>query len=129
MNRKVPIASVMTPLPHTIGSKLSLDKAFEMMKEFQVRHLPVQEKGFVVGMISERDIRIAETFGDLKTIQVQDVMTQDPYAVAIDQSLIEVCLEMVKHKYGSAIVLSQSGSAIGIFTAVDALRTLAEVLN
>lgn len=129
MSNKTSIATVMTPLPYTIGSRLTADKAFEMMKEFQVRHIPVQERGVLVGLISELDIRVAQTIGDLKTLRIDELMSSEPYAVEMNQPLQEVCNEMAKHKYGSAVVINQAGEAIGIFTAIDALKLLANKLG
>jgi acetoin utilization protein AcuB len=100
-----------------------------MMRELQIRHLPVQEGGKLVGILTDRDLKLATSFGDPNELKVEDVMSLDPYTVRPEASLDAVVIEMAEHKYGSAIVQQANGKVVGIFTAVDALRVLAEQLE
>ncbi|WP_413204238.1 cyclic nucleotide-binding/CBS domain-containing protein [Rhodospirillum sp. A1_3_36] len=47
---------IMTPDPDTLGPDDSAEEALRMMRERNYRHLPVTDKGTVVGMISVRDL-------------------------------------------------------------------------
>lgn len=119
----------MTPMPHTVGKDISLKKAFEMMRENRIRHLPVQDGGHLVGVITDRDIKFASSFEGSADLCVEDVMTPDPYKVSPDALLEEVVSTMAEHKYGCAIVEQGNGKVVGIFTEVDALRVLSEILK
>jgi acetoin utilization protein AcuB len=55
-------------------------------------------------------------------------MTERPFIVTGDTALEEVVAIMSEHKYGSVIVMGRDGVE-GIFTAVDACRVLAEMLQ
>ena len=127
------IEKVMTPMPHTIGLKIKLSRAIEMMKENRFRHLPVQDEGRLVGVLTDRDIKLASSFvhdgGDAEKLTVEDVMTPDPYTTTPEAPLDQVASEMAEHKYGCAIVQQKNGKVVGIFTAVDALQVLATVLR
>jgi acetoin utilization protein AcuB len=118
----------MTTSPHTIGSEQTIATASKMMREHQIRHLPVLHGGNLVGLISQRDIALIETLKDVDatTVAVADAMTQMPYTTAPDTPVDRVAAEMAEHKYG-AVVVMQNGHAVGIFTSVDACSVLAEV--
>jgi acetoin utilization protein AcuB len=123
------IQKYMTPMPHTIGKDIPLKKAFEMMREHRIRHLPVQDGGHLVGVITDRDIKFASSFAGAAELKVEDAMTPDPYKVSPDALVEDVAEAMAERKYGCAIVEQGNGKVVGIFTEIDALRVLAEVLK
>lgn len=123
------IQKVMTTMPHTIGADIDVRKAMEMMREYRIRHLPVQKAGTLVGVISDRDIKLARSFQGPGDLKVDDVMTPDPFVVHPDAELDEVVLNMAEHKYGCAIVQQTNGKVVGILTDNDALRILGETLR
>jgi acetoin utilization protein AcuB len=125
---EIAIQDVMSPQPMTIGRDQTLATAHQMMRENKVRHLPVLERGRLVGILSQRDLYFLETIAgvDLATDHVDDAMTVDTFAVAPTASLTEVAGAMAKRKYGCAVVIER-GRVIGIFTATDALRVLAGI--
>ena len=118
----------MTVMPHTIGLDIAVEKAKAMMTEFGIRHLPVLDGGRLVGMITDRDIKLAASLGDGKA-NVEDVMAPDPFVVDPSASLAAVVDEMAEKKLGSAIVQQSNGTVVGIFTAIDGLRVLSETLR
>lgn len=123
------IQKFMTAMPHTVGSDIPLKKAKALMSEQRIRHLPVLEGGKLVGILSERDIGMASSFSGTEEITVGDVMMPMTYTVRPDAPLNKVVTEMAEHKCGSAIVQQENGKVVGIFTAVDGLRVLGEILH
>jgi acetoin utilization protein AcuB len=63
-----------------------------------------------------------------REVTVAEAYSQEIYKVAPSALLTEVAKEMAHHKYGSALVLDNQ-KLVGIFTWVDALNGLAEVLD
>jgi acetoin utilization protein AcuB len=124
------ISKYMTTLPHTIGAEQSLFKAEKMMGDLKVRHLPVLRAGNLVGILSDRDVKLVESFRDVdpEKVTVEEAFTEDPFIVSPDASLAEVCAEMASKKYGCAIVCDNH-KLVGIFTWVDALNAMNELLN
>jgi len=119
----------MTPCPYTIGADAPLALAKERMRELKIRHLPVLEGGALVGLLSERDVNWVEGFEvDAARTRVREAMSQSPYVVAPSAPLREVALTMAAGKYGSTIV-RDSGSVVGVFTTIDAMRALADALR
>lgn len=119
----------MVPTPHSVGRDQPLAVAHGLMKEYELRHLPVLEHGKLVGLVSERDLYYLETVAgiDPETERVEEGMNQDVYCVAPETPLRDVVVEMATRKYGCAVVI-QSGKVTGIFTTTDALRLLADCL-
>jgi acetoin utilization protein AcuB len=131
MTKPIPrIARYMSTTPHTIGREQTLAVAHKLMREHKVRHLPVLEGGKLVGVISDRDLSLIETLRDVDAtkVTVEEAMTQAPYTVSPDASLDEVVATMAEHRYGSAIVIDNA-NVVGVFTTVDALTALAELLH
>ena len=122
------IAKYMTATPHTIGREQSLVAAKELMHKNHVRHLPVLHGGKLVGVVSERELDVISALPGSKQLSVEDAMVPDVYTIADDAQLETVAADMARLKIGSAVVL-KDGDVVGVFTAVDGLRALADVLT
>jgi acetoin utilization protein AcuB len=130
--KKIPhVGAVMTPFPHFADTDAGVVEVERLMDEHRIRHIPVQQGGRVVGIVSQRDLyRVVNRFlpnTDKAHIRARDIMV-DPYVVAFDTPLNEVALEMAKRHIGSAIVLHHEKLA-GILSATDICRILAEILE
>ena len=131
--KKIPyVGSVMTPFPHFVDTDDPVTEVERLMSEHGIRHIPVQQDGRVVGIVSQPDLYhllgrfVPET--DKGRIRARDIMLDEPYIVAFDTPLNEVALEMAKRHTGSAIVLHHEKLA-GILSATDICRILAEILE
>lgn len=124
------VADYMTRSPHSIGFDQTLVQAHKLMREHDIRHLPVLRGGRLVGILSERDLAFVEALRDVNSakVTVEEAMTPLPYTIAPDASLGAVAREMADHRYGSAVVMRE-GHVVGVFTTTDALRALADALG
>lgn len=123
------VSRYMSREPVTIAPSAPMSLAHRLMREGALRHLPVVEHGRLVGIVSDRDLHLFETLRDVDPTEVSvgEAMTADVYAVPPDTALDEVAAEMMERKLGSVVVVGALGIE-GIFTAVDALRALLDVL-
>jgi acetoin utilization protein AcuB len=124
------IQQFMTASPETIGADLTLAQARDRMFNLGARHLPVVEDGHLVGILSDRDVHLAESFhGDLGKLQVRQAMTSQPFTCGAHAHLHAVAAEMAAHKYGSAVIVDRDhpDRVVGVFTTTDALRALAQL--
>lgn len=131
MSKPIPqVQKYMTPSPITIGVEQTIAHARDVMREHHIRHLPVLHGGRIVGLLSERDVALVESLAgvDPKAVTVEDAMTQAPYTTEPDTTIDRVAAEMAEHKYGAAVIV-QNNKVVGVFTTVDACRTLAEVFD
>lgn len=119
------VGTYMTMWPHSIGRDQSLSLAAAMMRDHQVRHLPVLDGGQLVGVLSERDIALVEALAPLDPdrVSVEEAMTPMPYAVTPETPLSRVVRMMADHRYGCTVVMER-GKVLGLFTTTDALTVL-----
>jgi acetoin utilization protein AcuB len=120
----------MTASPHTIGPGQSLAAAARLMRDHGVRHLPVLDGGQIVGMLSQRDLLLVEAMPGVNPteVRVEEAMVQEVFTVPRDAPIGEVVETMLAKKLGSAVV-DDDGRVIGVFTTIDALRALHELLE
>lgn len=124
------IRQYMTASPETIAADLTLAQARDRMFQLQARHLPVVENRELVGILSDRDLRLAESLNhDLDATPVRQVMTQMTFTCGPEAHLHAVAAEMAEHRYGSAVVVDPEhpGHVLGLFTTTDALTALARI--
>jgi acetoin utilization protein AcuB len=120
----------MTHSPHTIGRDQPLCVAYQLMREYRIRHLPVLHGSKLVGLLSQRDLHFMATLPgvDAEKLAVSEAMSQDTYAVGPRSSVRKVTADMADHRYGSAVIVDND-RVIGIFTADDAMRALSLLLS
>ena len=125
-----PISRYMTRQPWTIRRDATLAQARAMMRDHGVRHLPVLEGGKLVGILSERDMYLLERYRHLDAAQtVEDAMSEDVYTADPDDPVDTIVEKMAEHKYGSSVVVGRGERVEGIFTTVDGMQVLADVLR
>jgi acetoin utilization protein AcuB len=127
--QKLSIGDFMTACPHTIGEADTIAIAHDVMRTHHIRHLPVLRKGELVGMISERDLLFIEGLPhvDPNTVLVEEAMSERPVALSPETSLEWAAAEMAQRKLGS-VVVADGGRVVGVFTCVDALRALQDLV-
>jgi acetoin utilization protein AcuB len=128
--RNPSIDRFMSRSPQTIGHDQSLAAAHRLMNEQGIRHLPVLERGKLVGLLSQRDLHLIETLKDVdpQEVQVNEAMSSEIFTVGPRASVRKVAAAMAEHKYGSTIV-TEGDQVVGVFTTVDALRALFTLLE
>jgi acetoin utilization protein AcuB len=126
------VGVAMTPFPYAVGPDASVLEVEQLMDTHRIRHIPVQDDGRVLGIVSERDlhhlVHSALPKADKSRLRVRHLLLPDPYVVEMTAPLDEVAAEMAARHLGSAIVL-RHGRLAGVFTALDACRLLAEFLR
>jgi len=131
--KKMPVVgAVMTSFPYFVEAGDPVSKLEKLMDDHAIRHLPVQEKGKLVGIVSERDLhhlvnRQAATELKLK-FRARDVMIADPYVAPFNTPLNEVVSQLALRHIGSVIV-TRRGKLAGILSAIDVCRIFAEYLE
>ncbi len=125
----VPVEEYTTPNPITVEADAAIEKVYDIMKKHGIRHVPVLNGNAVVGIISERDVRVAHNLSRKEKLMVKalDVMVTEPVTVSAGAALDDVAFEMSRNKIGSVLVNDENDELLGIFTVTDALNALIEI--
>jgi acetoin utilization protein AcuB len=128
---RVPVEEFTTPDPIAANENMTIDDLRHLMEKHGIRHLPVVRGDTVVGVISDRDVRLVSglTFAEKLQVRAADIMATDPLTVSATAPLDEVAYAMSEKKVGSVIVNDEDGRLLGIFTATDALNALIEIVR
>jgi CBS domain-containing protein len=126
------VISIMTPLPHTIEASSSIHQAKAVMDAERIRHLPVTSEGRLVGMLSERDLKlafaVAATTDPSDGLHVGDVCNLEAYVVEHNTPLDHVLVHLAEQRLSSALV-TRNGKLVGIVTNTDIYRSYSEHLK
>ncbi|MCC6917341.1 CBS domain-containing protein [Nitrosomonas sp.] len=127
----LPIQEFTTPFPVTAREDSSIEELQALIKNLKVRHIPVISDGKIVGIISDRDLRIVSALNAREKflVSASDLMTPDPVTFQGNTSIEDVIQQMAEKKIGSVLVSDASGNLQGIFTVTDALGILVEILR
>lgn len=125
--KEISVDEYATPCSITGAPTESLLSIYEKMEQGGVRHVPIFQSDRLVGIITDRDLRNFSLC--LDSIEVQKVMAQDVYQVVCGTPLRDVVFDMSERKLGSAIVYDQENCEYSIFTSIDALNALNEILR
>ena len=132
---------LMTPNPVTVTVEESLVDAWDLMRELDIRHVPVVQDGALVGMLSDRDLghldmtRMAMGEGaDAVTRELAkpiiDVMRSDVIFVEPETGLNDVIALLIEHKVGALpVVQPDTRELLGIVSYIAARRAIQDSLE
>jgi len=123
----------------TLEANAHLDLAGGLMQLDRIRHLPVVERGRVVGIVSQRDLFRAGVSSVLEfsrpaeerwlaRIPVRDVMSGEVVTIHPDATARSAVDLMIARAVGCLPVVER-GALVGIVSESDMLRFLARLLE
>jgi len=119
----------------TVDPNDSMQDATRLLKENNIRILPVIDRGKLAGVITDRDLKrasasdatsleIHELLYLLSMIKVKDIMTPNPITVSLDFSIEETAQLLLKNKISAVPVVDSQGRLVGVITQTDLFRVL-----
>ncbi len=124
----------MTENPVTVAPDATLAQAYDLMRESDVRRLPVVERD-LAGIVTLGDILRAapvtseeadtETRLLLAEKQVRDVMTYDPVTINPSATIQEAAERMLEFQV-SGLPVVRNSKVVGIITESDIFRLVVE---
>lgn len=133
------VSKRMTRDPFAVTPAASLSDALRLTREHRIRHLPVVDDGALVGIVSDRDIRLAmpspltaEDAGRIaflestpvSSIMTREVVTAGPYDAVEDAARL-----LSRHRIGALPVVDAHGRLLGILSETDVLHAFVELLG
>lgn len=130
------ICNWMKPEVVTVTPDVSLLKLGKLMRDNDVRRLPVVDKdGKLIGIISDRDVRDAspskatsldmyEMHYLLAEIKAKDIMTPDPITLKPTDTVEKAAMLMLDNKIGGLPVVDENNILCGIISDSDVFKAL-----
>jgi acetoin utilization protein AcuB len=126
------VRELMTGAPITVNRETGVFEARQIMLKERIRHLLVTEGGRMIGMVTDRDIRLNlpsqatslsvwEVNHLLARLTVGEVMTKTVIITGPDQEARAAARLMLEHQIGALPVLDGE-HLVGILTETDILR-------
>jgi len=124
----------------TASPELPIMEARELMKEHNIRRLPVVDKrGRLIGIVTQGDIQEASPSDAttlsiwelnylLARITVEEIMTRDVITITPDTPVEEAALLMRERKVGGLPVV-EDGKLVGIITESDIFEVMIKVMG
>ena len=123
------VGSIMTRRVTTVSPELLLQDARTLLDEHRLRHVPVLERGRLIGVLSERDLEPSARSrpeGDESKTTVRDRMSVCVETVSVDESASRACRRMLERRI-SCLPVVEAGRLAGILTELDLLRLFERV--
>jgi acetoin utilization protein AcuB len=124
------VREIMTIRPIVVEANESIGCARRKLREADVRHLPVLDRGSLVGIISDRDIPVFEPdevspFDTRLALKqpVSSIMSSDLVESHPDSELTDAIDLMLEHEIGALpVVAPDTHELLGIVSYVDVLK-------
>lgn len=112
----------------TVSPGATVADALDLIRTHDIRHLPVVDGGRMVGIVTDRDLRLAlEPDGRPAGASVEDVMTRSPIEVAPGTPIESAAALLSEHRIGCLPVV-EDGVLVGILTESDVLRAFVDLM-
>ncbi|WP_297058072.1 CBS and ACT domain-containing protein [Thermosulfurimonas sp.] len=128
----------MTEEVIVLDENASIMKASQIMKEHNIRRIPVVRGGKLVGIVSDRDIKEAtpskataldvhELYYLLSEVRVKDIMTPDPITVRPEDTVEYAAVLMLENRISGLPVVDEAGHVVGIITQTDVFKVFVNI--
>ena len=119
----------------TVNENDSMQDAINLLKQHNIRMLPVMGKDKMVGVITDRDLKKASV-PDAKILEVhkliyifskikiKDLMTKNPIFVPYDYTVEETAEILLANKISGVPVINEEEKLVGIITQTDLFRVI-----
>ncbi len=133
------VADIMTANPITIQTDTTLQEMIGLMKTHSFRHLLVVEDSHLIGIVTDRDVRLAmnsplvqhdraEDWHLLQSVKAQSCMTPNPMTVE-PHTLVAEAADLIKRYKFDALPVVKAAQLVGIVTISDMLTHYIKLLQ
>lgn len=129
------VNELMTAIPNAVTPRSALRQIIELMKMQNCRQLPVLDNGKLVGIVTDRDVRLVmnsplvlhgrwQDDQILDNVTAENCMTPEPMTVSPDTPAYHAANLLSIYKFG-ALPVVDNGTLVGIITVTDFLNYFA----
>jgi len=132
---KLTVGDWMTPSPITVEEDATVMEAIHLLKEKNIRRLPVMRAGRLVGLVTEKmllgympakgtALDQWELHYLLSRTPVRQAMNPTPHTVTPDTALADAARLLHDRKLNGVLVMDAKGDLVGLLTTTNALEAL-----
>ncbi|WP_250656345.1 CBS domain-containing protein [Alkalimarinus coralli] len=135
----VKVSKYMSPKVVSVPSAMGIREAFFLMREKEIRHLPVVDGGTLQGIVSDRALRrpdwvdeapdVSHIYDLNDDLNVGDIMIKNVFCLHTYDTLSKAVKLLLEQKIGAAPVLDKDEQLVGMLSAVDLLQALDDLLS
>ncbi len=119
----------MTTSVVCIGPSATVDEARALMERHDIRHLPVTDKGRLIGIVARGDLHWPAAVQLPRQLAVADVMSEHVIAVTPRTTIESAASLMLANKIGALPVVNDEEELVGILTESDILSVFLDVMG
>jgi acetoin utilization protein AcuB len=131
----------MTPRPVTVIAQTTIAEVWDLMRELDIRHVPVVRGGALVGILSDREVghlnipgilaaEGADALREELATPVGNVMNSEVIFVEPDTEMADVIRILIEQKLGALpVIQADTREVVGIVSYIDVLRAFQDRLE
>jgi acetoin utilization protein AcuB len=134
----MPVQDYMSRNLITVDEDASILKASKLMKQNDIRHLPVLRKGRLVGIVSDRELKeaapskatlldIHEMYHLLDQVTIKGLMPKKMYTIGPEATVEKAAAVMLSRNISALPVVDEKGSLMGIIAKGDIFRAFVSI--
>ena len=119
----------------TVDADDSMQNAIYLLQEKNIKMLPVVEKGSIIGIITDRDLKRAspsdattldmhELLFLISKIKIKDLMKKPVHTVQPDSTIEEAAAILLEKRISGLPVVDKKGQLVGIITQNDIFKLI-----
>ena len=112
----------------SVSSTDNVEKVLTVMRDHRVRAVLVIDDGNLVGIVSQGDcaIKVLLPNNNPKQVAVSKIMTANPLAVTLSNSLDE-CMAIMVHKHIRHLPVVEKNKVVGVISIGDLVKNILEL--
>jgi acetoin utilization protein AcuB len=129
------VCNWMTKKVYSVEADDPINNAIKLLEEHDIKMLPVMEKGSLIGIITDRDLKKASASNAtslekhelnylISRIKIREIMINHPVTVPADYTIEETAELLLINKISGVPVVSHGKQVIGIITKSDLFRVI-----
>jgi len=117
----------------TVDVNDTMQRAINLMMDHRISMVPVMEKGKLVGILTDRDLRraapsdvavmdVRQILYHITRLNCEAIMSRNPITVPFDFTMEEAAEVLLRNNISGAPVLDKTGTIVGIITKNDMFK-------
>ena len=113
---------------YSVRSTDAVEKVLTLMRDHRVRAILVIDDGNLMGIVSQGDcaIKVLLPQSNPKEVTVSKIMTANPLAVNLSNSLDE-CMAIMVHKHIRHLPVLEQNKVVGVISIGDLVKNIIEL--